>query len=238
MLKLDTVDSTNNYAMQLIEADTAAHGMAILANKQTAGKGQRGKSWSDVPGASLLMSIIIAPDYSLEEQPPFLALIATAVAEIVQELVPHEEVTIKWPNDILIGDKKAAGILIENIVRGTGWQWAVTGIGLNVNQDHFPEALPYATSLRIMAGTTFSIEKVAMQIQGHILSRLQERGGDIMAVYNKLLYRCGMTQLFKDGDTAWQAIIVDVNKQGRLLVKLADGTMQQYTHGTVEWVWE
>src|SRR6187399_2669256 len=106
MLKFDSLDSTNNYAMQLIDADKAVHGLTILAGRQTAGKGQRGRIWSDEPGESLLMSIIVRPTFDLQAQPLFLAAIAVTIADTISQLLPEDSVRIKWPNDILIGDKK------------------------------------------------------------------------------------------------------------------------------------
>src|SRR5688572_17585879 len=155
MLKFDCIDSTNNYAMQLIDADKAEHGLTILAARQTAGKGQRGRSWSDEAGQSLLMSIILRPRFDLQQQPQFLAAIAVTVADSIQQLMPEQPVSIKWPNDILIADKKAGGILIENVVRGQAWPWSVVGIGINVGQTELPAFLPNATSLRVVVGRHF-----------------------------------------------------------------------------------
>ena len=237
MLKFDRLDSTNNYAMRLIDADKAVHGLTILAERQSAGKGQRGRIWSDTPGESLLMSIILKPRYHLQEQALFLAAIAVVVADEIQELVGDQEVRIKWPNDILIGDKKAGGILIENTVRGMTWHWSVVGIGLNVGQEALPEGLKNATSLRVVIGHHFDIETLAGMIRSRLLQRLSASNWDVLAEYNDRLYRMGKEQAFSQEENGWTAVVCGVNAQGQLMVRLSDGSTREYTHGEVDWVW-
>ena len=115
IIELDSIDSTNNYAMQLIDANKAQHGLTIVAQKQLAGKGQRGNTWADTPGESLLMSIIAMPDRAIHEQFVFSASVAVAIAKVLQKLNNNWQVNVKWPNDIIVNDKKAGGILIENV---------------------------------------------------------------------------------------------------------------------------
>jgi BirA family transcriptional regulator, biotin operon repressor / biotin---[acetyl-CoA-carboxylase] ligase len=166
LIHFDVLDSSNNYAMQRINEASAVHGDIILTDRQIAGKGQRGKSWLDTPGESLLMSLIVAPGFELSEQAPFLAAVALGVYEAVRGHIPHRCPGIKWPNDILIGDKKAAGILIENVVRGSSWQWAVIGIGINLAQRSFPKDLPNATSLQLEGGQVPPVNTLAEESKG------------------------------------------------------------------------
>src|SRR5690606_38514963 len=114
IIELDEIDSTNNYAMGLLNADKACMGLTIVARSQTKGKGQRGRVWQDQPGASLSMSMIVEPERGLDAQFVFIAQVALAVADALQGLDNNMDVAIKWPNDIIINDKKAGGILIEN----------------------------------------------------------------------------------------------------------------------------
>ena len=90
IIELDTIDSTNNYAMWLIDADTAQAGLTIVTKVQTAGKGQRGKLWVDNPGESLLMSIVLAPVYKIERQFSFNVAISLAIADVLQEIQADE----------------------------------------------------------------------------------------------------------------------------------------------------
>lgn len=237
MCILDIVDSTNNYAMRLIDADKAEAGLTILARTQTAGKGQRGKSWNGALDESLLMSITLKPGWDLQHQARFLAAVATAICKEVQKLAVGHAVRIKWPNDIMIGDKKAAGILIENVVRGQDWQWAVVGIGLNVGQEAFEDHLPHATSLRIATQEVFKVETVAERFRQSIMDEFSVMNGHIIEAYNCLLYKYNEVQIFRQNQDVLQGTIRGMSEQGQLIVSLPDGSLQQYTHGTVEWVW-
>ncbi len=228
--------------MRRIDAATAAAGDVVLAARQIAGKGQRGKTWNDVPGDRVLMSIILTPALDLSRQPVFLAAVAVAVAAAILPHVPSQTVSVKWPNDILIGDKKAAGILIENVVRGQGWQWAVVGIGLNVGQHDFPEDLPHATSMLLQAGGAPDTTTLAGEIAKAVLdatSRLPEQtDAEVLEAYNKVLYRRGRRQTFQKSSECRLMRIIDMNSAGQIGLEDERGDIEHYTHGSVEWIWE
>lgn len=239
IIELDSIDSTNNYAMQLIDADTAQPGLTITALQQTHGKGQRGKTWVDSPGSSLLMSIITSSALLLNRQFAFITATATAVAVTLQDLYEHWDVKIKWPNDIIVNDKKAGGILIENVIRGDKWLYSIIGLGLNVRQDKFPNDLPYATSLKIASGIDFDLTILRDKLRQNILecTALSATGDGLLRQYNTMLYRKGTVQSFTDGNNNWDAIIVAAAQDGTLHVQLADGSIVPYTHGSVMWKW-
>ncbi len=226
--------------MALIDADKAQHGLTITARQQTAGKGQRGRQWLDVPGQSLLMSIIVTPKHKLEAQFAFNASVAVALAEVLLELYKEWSIYIKWPNDIIINDKKAGGVLIENIIRGSHWVYSIVGIGLNILQTGFPDELPYATSLKIASGADFNLTDVRDEVRNRILEYTSGNISSelILQRYNELLYKKGSSQNFTDGAHEWQAIIKSTNLDGTLQVQLADGSITHYKHGTATWKWE
>ena len=242
IIELDTIDSTNNYAMRLIDADTAQAGLTVLARAQTGGKGQRGRRWKDVPGESLLASFICVPDCILEHQFVFNAAVAVAIADVLAHLYEGWDVRIKWPNDIIINDKKAGGILIENVLRGNSWSFSIIGLGLNVSQTSFSADLPFATSLTLAAnGRIFPISAVFRQIREGIYRKtlsLSGTSGEIMKEYNDFLYRKDYAQSFSSGSHHWKAIIKGANVNGQLEVEMADGSIMRYSHGSQEWRWE
>lgn len=227
--------------MRLIDAAKAEHGDVVLAASQAGGKGQRGKSWLDVPGESLLMSVIVAPKVPLTAQPAFLAAVAVAVSDVISHYVPFSKTTIKWPNDILIEDKKAVGILIENVVRGMEWQWAVIGIGVNVGQQTFPEGLPHATSLRMHTSRIPDIAHLAEEMRRAICNAceaLKQQGADeILEAYNERLHQRNQLQIFRWGYDVIVRRVLHVDSHGRLWVRNQDGDVEQLAHGTVEWIW-
>lgn len=225
--------------MRLIDADTAQAGLTIIAGEQTQGKGQRGKTWEDMPTQSLLMSIVVIPEQDLNEQFLFNAATAVAITNILLNIHENWDVRIKWPNDIIINDKKAGGILIENVIRGNKWEYAIIGLGLNVLQDYFPRYLPYATSLKDASGKDFDIILLGEQIRKEVLKNLYSApaADNIIAEYNNLLYRKDVPQVFSDGGIHWNGIIRKVNRRGQLEVQLADGSIVPYVHGSVHWKW-
>jgi BirA family biotin operon repressor/biotin-[acetyl-CoA-carboxylase] ligase len=143
---LNSVDSTNNYAMGKVHAGMAKHGQAWFANDQTAGKGQRGRTWASTPGENIILTVVIQPDALLTTKTfPFNAYIALTCLDFLQKTA-GDHFSIKWPNDLYWCDRKAGGILIENVIQGTEWKWSVVGIGINVNQLTFPESVTNAVS--------------------------------------------------------------------------------------------
>jgi BirA family biotin operon repressor/biotin-[acetyl-CoA-carboxylase] ligase len=239
IIELDSVDSTNNYAMQLIDADTAQPGLTITALQQTEGKGQRGHTWADNHGSSLLMSIVTTHPLLLNHQFQLVMATAVAVAGTLQNLYEHWDVKIKWPNDIIVNDKKAGGILIENVIRGNNWLYSIIGLGLNVKQDRFADALPYATSLKMASGKDFGLKELRDELRYKILEETANSAinDSLLKQYNNLLYRKGAVQGFSDHTESWEAIIVAAAKDGTLHVQLANGSIVDYTHGMVTWKW-
>ena len=241
IIELDFTDSTNNYAMRLIDGNTAQHGLTIVANRQTNGKGQRGKTWVDEPGQSLLMSIIVVPRHLLAHQFMFNASVATAIANVLQKLCNSWQVNIKWPNDIIVNDKKAGGILIENVLRGSNWTHSVIGLGLNIRQEVFPDDLPFATSLKIASGgKDFERTELLYEIRRQVMAAvandttLEEQ----LSQYNNYLYKRGRKQGFSDPSDPsnnWQATILTALPNGTIEVQLDNGDITSYQHGQVLW---
>ena len=238
IIELDTTDSTNNYAMRLIDADTAQPGLTVIAAEQIQGKGQRGRPWKGIPGESLLMSIVIAPERSLSLQFLYNMSVAVAVVKVLNDLYHSWDVRIKWPNDIMINDKKAGGILLENVIRGSHWSFGIVGLGLNILHEHFAADLPNATSLKMASGRSFLLDELRDKMRAGILYYIYGNvpSDKILEEYNHYLYKRGEHQAFADNGSEWQAEVIGVSPQGLLQV-VKDGQPEEYVHGTVEWVW-
>jgi len=223
--------------MQWIDADKAHPGTTIVAAYQHAGRGQRGNTWTAKPGESLMMSVITVPGFRIDEQFIFSALVATTIATVIQELDATINVQIKWPNDVMINDKKAGGILIESVLRGHSWLYAVIGFGLNVLQDDFGGALPHATSLKIAAQKAFDVKELMLQVRAALISNIcnPEPQEVILKKYNDLLFRKNAAQAFYKADKEWVGLVTQVLPNGMLEVILDDGETVHYTHGEVQW---
>jgi BirA family biotin operon repressor/biotin-[acetyl-CoA-carboxylase] ligase len=153
LIELSTIDSTNIYAMAQIKAGLAKTGSCFRADYQTHGKGQHGRVWESSKGQNILCSYILElntldalKNWTPADQIGFSAAIALGARAFFSAFA-GSETKIKKPNDIYFSDRKAGGILIENLVRGQEWTWAVIGIGMNINQTEFsPEALNSVSS--------------------------------------------------------------------------------------------
>lgn len=243
---LPTVDSTNNYAMAQIHAGKALHGTTYLALDQSAGKGQRGKSWISSPRESLLLSVVMQPaELALHQQFLLSATVALACYDFLKNYAPGETLAIKWPNDLYWQDRKAGGILIENIISGTtempgSWQWAVAGVGINISQEFFPPALSNAISIRQITGRRYDVISCAQELYQCLVNRYGEMlttpAANIIAQYNSALYKRGSQVTLKKESAVFQTTIAGVSANGLLLT--SDVMQRQFSFGEVEWVVE
>lgn len=235
-IELDSVDSTNNYAMGLIHEGLAQHGLTIRTAHQTKGKGQRGNVWETEPGANLSFSIIVKPGLLLTQSFQLLAATALAVREELEKLL-GDETKIKWPNDLYWRDRKTGGILIENAVRGSQWQWAVIGIGINVNQTKF-EGLKNPVSIKQITGKETDVLQLAQSIQKAVLKEcdnLQEQGfAAIFEAYNQQLYKLQQAVRLKKENRILSTKINGVNTLGQLVT--GNDVEECFDFGEVEWL--
>ena len=236
-IELLTVESTNNYAMGLARAAMAQHGAVVFTHEQTKGKGQRSKGWVSKKGQNLAFSAVVEPNL-LRALPPFTLSMAAAVAahQLVAKYI-NEDLTIKWPNDIYWRDRKAAGILIENIWQASEWKFAVIGIGLNVNQTEFGELGDRAVSLKQVTGRELEPVSLAKELCSVIEEKYQllvTSPSDIVEAYKARLYRLHQQVKLKKGSRVFEASIMDVNVNGQMVVD--SGVEEIFNVGEVEWV--
>ena len=251
-IELESVDSTNNYALGQISAGLAQHGTAFFAREQVSGKGQRGKIWLAPGDSSLILSIVIDPAPLLLHQQNQLSICtALSVCQFFNKYVGGEA-KIKWPNDIYWHDRKAGGILIENLVGGnpditgttgssptdSNWRYAVVGVGMNLNQESFPTELKNAVSLLQITGRKTLPVVLAQELCAQLnlnFSRLIAGGfTEIYAEYLKLLYKVGEVVKFRQGARTFEARIITVLETGKLVVQHA--FEEEFWFGELEWV--
>jgi BirA family biotin operon repressor/biotin-[acetyl-CoA-carboxylase] ligase len=237
-IELETTDSTNNYAMQLIHEGVAQHGTVIVAHHQESGKGQRGKNWESPPGESLSYSLLLQPHFL---NPGQVFQLQAMVAVMTHSMLTNhigEECTIKWPNDLYWRDRKAGGILIENILQGGVWNWTVIGIGINMNQPRFQEFLPNPVSLRQITGKCFSANDLADELTHYLengFRQLQQNGfNELFNRYNEILYKKNEAVTLLYEQRRMQVVLNGVNEQGQLLA--GENDLMQFDFGTVSWL--
>ncbi len=243
-IELQSVDSTNNYARQQLHAGLAQHGMAIFAQEQTAGKGQRGRVWTTQKGSNLILSIIVKPrPLQLGQQFRLSACVAVATRDLFMKYA-GDDTKIKWPNDLYWQDRKAGGILIENIVGGqapdiSGREWtSIIGIGININQTDFDAEIKNPVSLKQITGKEFNPVELAKELCSMLDSRyteLVENGFEnIYKEYLAHLYKRKAAVRLKKGAKVFEAMIEGVSPAGKLIVQ--HSIREEFDFGEVEWV--
>ena len=238
LIHLNKVDSSNNYAMQLISDGLAQEGMVVWADHQTQGKGQRGNVWQDEAGKNLAFSLIIRPDLPLNRQFDLNIIVATTITAYLKSIYSDWKVSIKWPNDIYINDKKAVGILTENTLRGMNWQFAVIGIGINVNQEIFDNQLVRATSLKIESGHSYELSNIITQLRIDLLKTFEHYTFEsLFEYYQAHLFKKDQIVTFRDRSTQviTTGIVKSVTESGNLVI-ITDNKEIQFTFGSVDWL--
>ena len=235
---LDTVDSTNNYAMGRVDAGLAKHGMLWFTKEQTAGKGQRGKTWATEKEKNIAMSLVLEPArLKITNQFHLNAAVALSCFDFFLKY-GGDETKIKWPNDLFWRDRKAGGILIENKFQGKVWKWAVVGIGININQIKFDEGLLNPVSLKQITGKSYNTVDLANELYVLLMKNLGELKTKnvliLMELYNEHLYKINKKVTLKKGGVKFETVIKEVSAQGRLIT--VDAIEREFTFGEVEWV--
>jgi BirA family biotin operon repressor/biotin-[acetyl-CoA-carboxylase] ligase len=237
-VSLSSVDSTNDEARRYIQAGIAVPGMAIFTADQQKGKGQRGKTWEAAKDQSLALSILIKPDFlTVQQQFLLSALIALGTRAWLATQVATDQFRIKWPNDLYWNHQKIGGILIENIVTSGGeWNWAIVGIGINLNQDQFPSDLPNPVSLFQLNGKksepATAAKSLCASLSDFFQSAMNKDEQKILEQYQQFLYGSGELCSFSRAGVSFQAIPLGVTPQGELLLDRIEKPIQ---HGELEW---
>lgn len=221
---LDSVDSTNNYAANMLKTSDVAHGTVVMAYFQTNGRGQRGTSWQSNRGENLMMSLILKPlNLAASEQFILSQVICLGLLNYLRTETGIPA-TIKWPNDMLINGNKLAGVLIENSLRGNVVEHSIVGIGMNLNQNDFPAGVP-AISIREITGKQYECGAVAKGLLPYLQAEY-ERINDAAGIKKRYLqHLLGYRKLLwyqKDGDR-FQAEITGLGLHGELVLRCADG---------------
>lgn len=231
---VDTLDSTN---ARMKSTQTAfPHACALACRCQTAGRGQRGNSWEAAPGLNVTMSVMLRHDRPIPAASQFLVseAVSVAIVDVLRRYLGDDShVSVKWPNDIYVTDRKICGILIENSLSGAMLAHSVAGIGLNVNQDLFESPAPNPVSMLQVAGTRFDVAEVTEAVRAAI-ERLYplciDAPDELHRRYRAMLWRRHGLHPYVDTATGspFMAAIEDVEPSGHIILRTADGTLRRY----------
>ncbi len=222
------LDSTNAYANELASKSNPSEGTVISTYNQRQGRGQIGSQWLSEEGKNISMSVILHPRFlAIRAQFLLSQAISLGVYDFVSGIV-GAQVKIKWPNDLYIGNKKVAGILIQNTLLANQLHTSVIGIGINVNQEFFPSSIPNPTSLQLETGQEFILDELLVDLCQKLDARyLQLKAGrtsELKQAYLHHLYRFMEESLFeRQTGEVFSGQITGVTEQGKLLIDHAEG---------------
>ena len=234
---LEEIGSTNEEAMRLA-FEGQPHGTLVITDNQTGGKGRRGRNWHTTKGSAIAMSLILKPELEAEYASMLTLVQAMAVAKAIEENCGLTA-QIKWPNDILVNEKKVCGILTEMNMEGTKISSIIIGTGINVNQDVFPEDISdIATSLKIESGKKQSREnliKTICELFEEYFQMFMQRKDllGILEEYNLRLISAGRMVKVLDPKGEFTGQALGINALGELLVKKESGEVVNVYAGEV-----
>lgn len=231
IIRLDEAGSTNSSLREWLQKEKLPEGSIIIADNQTAGRGQVGNVWESEAGKNLTFSIVLYPTCIMANEQFIISQIAAlSVKETLDNYI--EDVTVKWPNDIYWKDKKICGMLIENDLAGRTIYSSIIGIGLNVNQQSFLSDAPNPVSLTQITGNEYDREEILNRFLSHFyayyLQLLQEKQALIRSLYEASLYRRDGYYPYQDEGGVFEARIHHIEPSGHMVLELRDHTQRRY----------
>jgi BirA family biotin operon repressor/biotin-[acetyl-CoA-carboxylase] ligase len=231
VIKLDAIDSTNEFLKGLLGKQTVDNFTVITAENQSNGKGQMGSVWTSEVGKNLIMSVFVKDFlFDISQIYNLNILVSLAVFQVLDEMeIP--ELSIKWPNDIMSANKKIGGILIENSIKSDGAILSIVGLGLNVNQTNF-EDLPKASSLAVVCNRIFDKEEILFSIIENIKKNIEtwhSQADFIWNKYSEVLFKKGIPMPFQKNDNKnFMGIIQGISSIGKLRILLEDDSISEF----------
>ena len=235
---LTIIDSTSLELRRRMSAEQLPHGYCISADFQTAGHGQATNRWESEDGKNLLFSTLLRPTIiSAAEQFVITEFVTLAIINALQDYI-RQKITIKWPNDIYVGDKKLCGILIENALCGPTIDTCIVGIGININQELFVSDAPNPVSLKQLNGRDNDRGEILEDIYHNILNYYDYladnwQNNDIRQslhyeYMNNLYRRTGYHNYSTPEGEHFRAEIEDIGPQGHLTLRLESGELRTF----------
>ena len=223
------IDSTNSYLQNLLDKGEDVADNVVVTDFQTSGKGQGKNVWQSEDGKNLLFSIALDMSFlKAEDQFLLTQMVSVAMIDVLKKYLPEESLFIKWPNDIYFNDKKIAGILIKNEIKGMMLGTSIIGIGLNVNQTYFDKSLPNPISMKMITGKDYDLEEVLMEVaksQSRRVAELQRQQSTVNSQqliansYINHLYRYNQWAFYEHEGEVKEMMITGYDRFGRLILK-------------------
>lgn len=239
IIRLDSVNSTNSFLSENLNNSNFFEGTVVVADGQTQGRGQGDNLWHSNKGDNLLFSVFLQPKCDLIYQFYLNQFIAVSICKTLKLF--GLDCQIKWPNDILVGDNKVAGILIENKIQGRMLHSSIIGVGLNVNQSDFPEHLINPTSMKLLLKESIDKELVLkaliVQLEKHYFQFKRNELVSINDNYQSLLYKRNENAHFKINGNRVEAVVKEVNRQGEIVLEI-NKKLKSFTNSEIKMIKE
>lgn len=224
---IEETDSTNAELQRRLKKALLPEGYLITSSYQTSGRGYSGNAWHSERGKNVMMSLVLYPSFLAPRRQFYITqALSLAVHDVLSVKLGSRRLKIKWPNDIYFGNKKICGMLLETAVQGERIQYAVAGVGININQEKFPSDLN-ATSVFLESGKTLEvdglIELLCEAIEARYLQLMNNRYELIQQDYMRQLYRLEEDYTYKIFGNILEARIVGLNPEGKLVLDSEDG---------------
>ena len=226
-IKLNEIDSTNKFLLDLNKKRQFTNSVVVTADYQTQGKGRRANSWESEKGKNLLISILFKHNLKIENQFLFSAAISLSIQELISQFT-NEKVYVKWPNDIMINNKKIAGFIIDNLFQKKTIHTSVVGIGINVNQLKFKKYNPEAISISLINSSVIDLGDLKDNLLNILDNNYNNMDDGFLKKYNKLLFMKNSYMNFKIKEKIIKAKIHSVDKTGALLLKKKNKGLERF----------
>jgi len=228
--RFKTLESTNQYLQNLLNEGIDIVDNIVVTDYQTSGKGQGKNVWESDDGKNLLFSIALDMSFlKAENQFILTQIVSVTMINVLKNYLPEESLSIKWPNDIYFNDKKIAGILIKNEIKGMMMGTSIIGIGLNVNQTSFDENLPNPISMKMITGKDFDLDELLSAIScqlsavSNYVNRQQTTDNrpciTFNSQYTSYLYRYKQWAFYEHEGDVKEMMITGYDRFGRLILK-------------------
>jgi BirA family biotin operon repressor/biotin-[acetyl-CoA-carboxylase] ligase len=233
IIKLDAIDSTNSFLKDLSLSSALENLTVVVTQKQSKGRGQQESTWISEPYKNLTFSVFISlNDVKIIHRRYLNFAISLSIYNVLFDK-KISKLSIKWPNDILSANKKVCGILIENTFFGDKIKNTIVGIGLNVNQEIFPNTLPNVTSLKLEtlkeSDLDILLNEILIELQNNIKSLESKDFHLLEKHYLDVLYKKNIPTMFKNSkDEIFMGIISGISDDGNLQIQLEDDSIAEF----------
>ncbi len=239
---LRSVASTNAFLSDYISKNKPSEHICAYTYQQTEGKGQIGRKWFSDINKNLSLSYFLPwPNIPVKDHFTLNMMICLSVLRSLEEIFELCDLKLKWPNDIYYKNKKLAGLLIQNQITSKSIASSIIGLGLNLNQQHFPEDLPFAISLTQITGTEFGLLESMFRFEHSFFLSLNNLLGKWSSVYKQYLdklFGLGERRIFLDRNkNSFEGIIIGINEDGKLMVE-CNNQMHLFNHRDIQFIIE